>query len=563
MQTEAGPTDAAGAKPGRLNGLLAALIALKLVILFVFAWKIRLVMDEFVFLGNAKYLFDGAYETYWPAKAFGYALFFKLAHVTGWDATSILLVGRFQTALLGCATVAMTYACARALGVNRTRALAIVLVLLSFSNFMERIFRTIAEPVALFFAVAALLVVVRARPVTSRAIVLAGALSGLSFLATQKSVYFNFALGVALVADAALARRYLLGIQRGAWLVLGWTLPLIAYCLFFAPTNPLPIAENLFVGPTEIAFRGGGDYGGLRQYVVQILIRNAALCALCFAGILLALRHVGKLPEARRIALIFSLVITVLVFAHDQPWPYVFIMALPFMALWVLVPLDRIAGNRTQSRLGWIVLGGAIAVSFVSNVRYLRIDNPAQLELVARAEAMLGPDEKYFDGIAMLPNRKEPSTLWLDRHFIIRTLREGAGSEAYRILADDPPKMIIWSKRMGEIHRVIAPVFDDSYVAVAPNVRLAGHRLTLGEAAIFKVPIAGTYRLYDATGRTVQGRIEVDGKALGPRVRLTRGVHPVILRAGADEALLVLEGSYAGLFAPGPDNLELFEDVYN
>ena len=53
MQTEAGPTDAAGAKPGRLNGLLAALIALKLVILFVLAWNISLVMDEFVLMGNA------------------------------------------------------------------------------------------------------------------------------------------------------------------------------------------------------------------------------------------------------------------------------------------------------------------------------------------------------------------------------------------------------------------------------------------------------------------------------------------------------------------------------
>src|SRR5687767_9588993 len=205
MQTEAGRADAVGAKRRKLNGLLGALIALKLVILFVYALKIRFVMDEFVFLGNAKYLFDDAYQTFWPPKALGYAMFYKLAHTIGWDATSILLVGRIQTALLGCATVAMTYACARALGEDRTRALAIVLVLLSFSNFMERIFRTIAEPVALFFAVAALLVIVRTGASRPRAILLAGVLSGLSFLATQKSVYFNFALGIALVADAALA----------------------------------------------------------------------------------------------------------------------------------------------------------------------------------------------------------------------------------------------------------------------------------------------------------------------------------------------------------------------
>ncbi|TGT34736.1 hypothetical protein, partial [Mesorhizobium sp. M8A.F.Ca.ET.167.01.1.1] len=88
---------------------------------------------------------------------------------------------------------------------------------------MERVFRTIAEPLALFFAVAALLAVLRARELGGRQLVAAGILSGLSFLATQKSVYFNVALGLGLVADAALARRYAAGVARGAWLVLGWT----------------------------------------------------------------------------------------------------------------------------------------------------------------------------------------------------------------------------------------------------------------------------------------------------------------------------------------------------
>lgn len=62
------------------------------------------------------------------------------------------------------------------------------------------------------------------------------------------------------------------------------------------------------------------------------------------------------------------------------------------------------------------VLITAMAMSYVSDVVYLRLNNQTQLELVARAETLLAPGEKYFDGIGMLPNRQEPSTLWLDQH---------------------------------------------------------------------------------------------------------------------------------------------------
>ncbi|TIN81715.1 MAG: hypothetical protein E5X94_04890, partial [Mesorhizobium sp.] len=127
------------------------MIVLKIALLFALAWNCRFVMDEFGQLGYAKHLFNGLFATVQPSKAVGSAAFYKLAHLIGWDATSILLVGRMQTALLACATIALVYACARALGEDRVRALAIVLVLLCFSNFMERIFRTIAEPLAVFF----------------------------------------------------------------------------------------------------------------------------------------------------------------------------------------------------------------------------------------------------------------------------------------------------------------------------------------------------------------------------------------------------------------------------
>lgn len=89
---------------------LSVLIALKIILLFVLALNARFVMDEFVQLGWAKYFSNGLFDTIWHPKAVGYAVFYEIAHLIGWDATSILLAGRMQTALLTCATVAMVYA---------------------------------------------------------------------------------------------------------------------------------------------------------------------------------------------------------------------------------------------------------------------------------------------------------------------------------------------------------------------------------------------------------------------------------------------------------------------
>lgn len=548
----------------RFRIVLVGLIALKIAVLFVIAWNRRFVMDEFVQFGSAKNINQIATLAATQIKAQGYVPFFELAHLIGWNARSMLLIGRMEMALLACGTLAIVYASARSLGESKVRAALIVLILLSFSNFIERIFETRGDPLSVFFAAAALLVVLRGRADKAATVLVAGILSGLAFLATQKSVYFNVALGIALVADAALARRYAAGIARGALLVLGWLVPIIAYCFVFGGTDPIPVARSLVFGPGDVATHGADVYGGLRHFVVQTLRLNAVLYAFCFAGIALTLLRIRSLDERTRIAIIFTVVITALVFAHNQPWPYVFIMALPFMALWSLVPLDRIPADKAYLRVACVAaLGIAVAASFIRNVQYLQFGNRDQLELVSRAESLIGPRERYFDGVGMLPNRPEPSTLWLDRKYVVSTLDQGNSSEAYRIFANSPPKIILWSYRMDAIEPVVGPLIRNSYVQVAPNIRLAGRRLQLGQAVEFDVPIAGTYALYSENGTPLQGELQVGRAVVRSPIRLARGRTAVTLRSGAGQALLLPSGSYAGRFIAAADHKDLFEGVYD
>lgn len=542
---------------------VAALVLIKLTILFGFALHARIVMDEFGQLGYAKFFGHGLFESIVPPKAVGFAAFYELAHFIGWDASSMVLTGRIMTAILACATLAIVFSTARTLGEDRLRALCVILVLLSFSNFIERIFRTIAEPLAVFFAAAALLVALLGNTVTYKRVLFAGLLSGLAFLTTQKSVYFNLALGLGLTLDALLNGDWKSSLKRGVWLVAGWLLAIAGYCLVFGGSDPLPIAHSLVFGPLEVATRGGKEYGGLRGYVLQTLIENMLLYPLCLAGIVLSLFKIRSLSGPKRIVLIFTTIITALVFAHDQPWPYVFIMALPFMALWIFVPLDAVSRRQDYSGALYALLAVGVVASFVRNTTYWQIDNAAQLELASRADALLEPTELYFDGIGILPNHFEPSTLWLDRYYVLKTLAEGESSEAYQVISKQTPAMIIWSYRMDAIHPVVAPIVDDSYVQVAPNIRLIGRKLAIGQSVTFRVPRPGRYRLYSLSGQAITGTLKIDGQETGLPLDLNEGSKIITLQQGPAEAFLLPEGVYDNKLFTGEDRRDLFERVYD
>ena len=550
----------ASIRPGLMLGVL---IAAKLALLFLLAWNTRFVMDEFVQLGWAKYVDDQLYVTNWPVKAVGSAVFYKLAHSIGWDAQSILLIGRLQTAVLACGTLALIYGCARALDHGRGQALAVVLLLLSFSNFMERIFRTIAEPLAVFFAAASLLTVLRGegRP---RAILLAGFLTGLAFLTTQKSIYFNFALGAALVGNALIALRPVRAVVQGALLVAGWLLAIAAYCLLFGGTDALAIAKHMFVAPADNAVHGADPYGSLRHFVLQTLTRNALLYAFCFAGMAIALVRIRSLGEPSRIALIFTIIVTTLVFSHNQPWPYIFVMPLPFVALWSLELFRTVIRRPLYRAVTATALVVAVGVSLVTNLLYLSHHNRDQLRLVAHAEGLLNPGDRYFDGVGMLPNRGEASGVWLDQNAVQQTLREGANSVTYHMFERSPPKLVIWSYRMDAIESVVGRQVNARYVRVSPNLWLAGRRLSPGRPVRFVVPVAGTYALYNANGAPARGLVDVNGVARTTPLVLDEGPVIVTLRgAQVDELLLLPVGSYTGRFRSGPDNKSLFAGVYN
>jgi hypothetical protein len=544
-------------------GHLKIFLALKLVLLLIFSINTRFVMDEFQQAGNAKFVGNGLYESIWPIKAMGAALFYKLAHCLGSTSIETMLLARLQTAVIAIVVLFLLYRIARNIGQTHWQALLAICVCVAFSTFMERAFRTRSEPLALFFALTALWIVTSRRH-ELKFIALAGALSGLSFLATQKAVYFNFALGLALVADAAIRRRPVRALSEGAVLVLGWSTVLLVYSIVLGGEHAGHVMRHLFLGPKQLALEGGDYYTGMHFYILRMVQHNVLPGLICCLGLILTLLRVREDIAERRVAAIFSLTITILVFNHSQPWPYVFIMVVPFLALWAPGALQAMADKMTSARPVVVLLIFGAALSLGRNVYYLGHDNRQQLRVLAQAESILLPGEVYLDGIGMLAQRPDAGRAWWDQPAISRLQARHAAGE--RDALDDVfaarPKVVILSYRTANLGPVLAPYLEGSYVRIQPNLVVAGTVIRTGETKEFTARWGGNYRFYGLDGAPLSLAFTLDDTPARDVVSVALGPHRLTLPPNAPPAVLLpADIDIAFRFPPAPDQ-QLFDQVY-
>lgn len=457
----------------KLTLAMRVFVLAKIAILLVLAVNTRFVMDEFWHFTQPVYLFDGTFDTIWPKKAVGYVVFYELSHLIGWDAKSMLITGRLTTAGLALALAMCIYKCARALGYERVTAILAVALLLSFSTFIERGFRLRSEPLALLFAAMAVLVIVRYETDRAKTLLLAGLLSGLAFVTTQKSVYFNFALGAALVVDAICIGSVSRAVKRGSLLILGWAFAIAIYAVLLGGSAMPQVLEVLFFGPAELALNGGGYYEGLDAFVWQTFWRNPLQYGLVGIGLLLCANRFPKSDSATRIFLAYTVLLMVLVLSHNQTWPYVFTMALPFLAIYGAVAATDLLRRSERSLAIVVTILVMIAVqSTVRNVQYLSHDNQVQMILVQQTEALLAKDETYFDGIGMIPSRRMEPRLWLDAQAVGKVNEEGQNSTLYHDLLHAEPHVVISTYRTDNLDPVFTSALEKSYGFMSPHIML-------------------------------------------------------------------------------------------
>jgi hypothetical protein len=557
-----------------LEAALLVLIAVKLVFLFMLALNSAFIMDEYWTVVHGLIGIDHLYKEIWPTKTVLYAPAFRMPHVLGEDAVEIMLLARSQMTVLAIGSMGLLYLIARQIGRDRLVALFIVALVLSFRSHVEWSFITRPEPLALFYALAALWLVTRGRGGSGLCLV-AGLVSGVAFLTLQKAVYLNLALGLALVGDGLARRAWKDAVASGGALVAGWGLVVGGYYLFFMALGAEfgGMVTYSLAGPAlQNVLAGHQVYeGGLRSFVPQVVVRDLLFYLLCVAGLVMSGPCLLRMDSPERRAWIFSLAITILVFSHPAPWPYNFILAVPFLGLWGAVLLRFVQANRQLQVLAVVcVFVGSLSIG--NHVRYLSHDNAFQNQTVRRAESVLQPDDRYFDGIGMVVNRQQAGwdlpgqVISWDQAAIlsIRAAAErGNFSHLERIFAA-APKVWIQTYRSKALSEVLAPYLTDSYVPIYSNVLLAGIELSPGQTKVFRTWWPGAYRLYRADGSTVEAGLEVDDRRIGGPVRLDKGLHRLRL-TGSEGPLYLLpadiEGVAFNMTAPSEQE-PLFDRVY-
>ncbi|MEO8034622.1 MAG: hypothetical protein ABI837_09325, partial [Acidobacteriota bacterium] len=229
---------------------LALLLLTFLAIESIYVARFPMVMDE---LGSAYYVHHGLhdrvpYRDYSPYKnVLGYYVQLPLLLLPFATWTNLLLV-KYAMALLAAGVLFIAAWMLRTL-FDRRAVLSALALLLAMSTFLERCAELRVDAMTGLAGLLSFVLLLRKRPAT------AGMLSGLSFLISQKGVYYgtSAAAGVALaLAVASSARRETLrtAIRFG----LATIATIGVYVTFWAAlSSPLAVWNSMFVFGTQIA----------------------------------------------------------------------------------------------------------------------------------------------------------------------------------------------------------------------------------------------------------------------------------------------------------------------
>jgi hypothetical protein len=553
---------AAGSQQRLIKFYIAAFLTAKVVFLFLLAYQSRFVMDEFKQGGQPFFISKGFYENIFPVKTVLYAYFYQIAYLLSSNSFQIMLISRFQTALLGCMTLYFLYLIARNLGRERLESLFILCVALAFSTFMERIFRVRSEPLALVFAIVSLWLLTIEKQ-TATKILVAGLFAGASFLTTQKSVYFNLALGSGLVVDALITDSIGSAAKKAFLLLGGWCAALVLYSFYFRGIYLYEVIAQVFTRSTDLYLHGAAYYhfGG---YIVMTVGRDFLFYFLGIWGWLLAGRKVRRMDGPERIAWVFSGMITCFIFTHNQPWPYVFVSCIPFIALWSDRPLAWL-GKYIRRRYLTAILVVITALSFVRNFYYLSHSNLLQREVVTQAQSLLSTQQAYCDGIGMVVNRERPFRAWWDRRKRAKILQDtdaGRGREVEEVFSGQQ-KLWILNYRTTALKEVLSPFFTHSYVRIFPNILISGCQVTSSSETVFMNRWVGAYRLFSREGQTLDNCFSLNGKTACGTVELPLGEN--LIRVNGSSSIVYLlpaDISVPFRIPTGMSQLPLFANVY-
>jgi len=403
--------------------VVAGICSIYLLLEVAYIYRLPLVMDEFQVATDALRHARGVpYRDFLPYKTVlgHYAqLPLLLSSSSPWWP---LLITKLGIAIVNASVIG--YGCiALARSFRREAVLLALLALVLMSTFLERSAELRVDMLTSLCGFLSLVALIERRPLR------AGAWAALSFLVSQKGVFFLVAggagLGMAVLTGPD--RRSALGTaSRFALIALACILIYIAGWAFVSSWSAV-VAAIFGTAQRVVSVE---VYSIRLQFWVQTVSRNPFFYAAAILALLRVTQLGGwrKLPYPVSVLVPYAVALLCMGVWHRQPWPYFFVLLIPTLFVLNVVFFDiglKLYGDRYVLGLAppmWGFYGVlAIAIPLLRVPVNLNRDNSPQRATVELASALLGADETYLAGVGLLIHHKQAvgRLAWLD---VARTL---------------------------------------------------------------------------------------------------------------------------------------------
>lgn len=396
-------------------------------------------------------------------------------------------------------------------------------LLVCMSTFLERSAELRVDMLTAIPGLFALLLLMRGRHV------LAGVLCALSFLISQKGIYYIFASEAVfawmLVRGGGVRR----AIRSAAFFSTAVFATIMAYALAWSSVSSLAeIFVAMFINPQRHAL---GDHYFIRErFWRQILSRDPWFALLAVAAIVLMVFESKRSRRDPLLEVLFPYSIVFFAFGiwHKQPWVYYFVILLPtafvlhawlFDRVWTPMRLDPL--HRRAIIAVTLLLAVAVPLSRLGTT--LDRDLSLQRGTFRLVQATVAEDEEYLAGLRMVPGvtHAAPDVLgFLDtsRNLELLRRREHFHARVVERLRNAPVKAIVTSYRTKALPSLIRDYLASQYLPWWGAVQLYAPTIPCGA---FELKFDGHYEVIGTRTVTIDERVRRPGDSL----RLRAGQH--------------------------------------
>jgi hypothetical protein len=510
----------ADARRTRQRRMAAALLALPCMAYFavelLYVTHLPLGMDELHGAGTVHKLRHAVpYADFSPYKnVLGYYLQlpFLLLGSGLWQQMIAVKIG------MAAVTAAVLFACAVALSrqLKLSSVLLSTVLLCCSSTFLERSAELRVDMLTSLAGLGSLIALLSGR------FALGGVLAGVSFLVSQKGIYFCAAGGVAMLTRMLSRHRPASAVRDGVRFGVGAAAPFVLYfALFAALSSPAVVTERSIGVARDMAKLD--LYRTLHRFWWHTVSRNPLFYGLALLGIGAAFERSSRgragdaSAERDRLLWSYAATVVVLCFGHKQPWPYFFVLLIPTLWVVIAVTLEHLP-QRGALFWGVFAFAGVIAPLGRGDAVLAR-DNRYLRYTIELAEQLLAPGERYLAGIDMVYTRSQVSGLsWLDQRKLgaLRT----KGPKVVELLRAQPPKLVIWNYRVDGLPEPARRHLRSQYRQFWASVYTYAPVITEER---FELAYGGRYVVRDAKSAVIDGKKVAPGRS----IELAAGPHTI------------------------------------